>query len=67
MSIGDYACFDSKFIQFGNGLVKGKALDNRIGCYILTELAKIIIPMIFLCVTVQEEVGAGVLKPPHTK
>ena len=57
VSIGDYACFDSKFIQFGNGLVKGKALDNRIGCYILTELAKNNYPHdIFYVFTVQEEV-----------
>ena len=32
VSIGDYAIFDSEYIEFGEGLIKAKALDNRVGC-----------------------------------
>ncbi len=37
---GQYAVFDSDFCFFGNGLVKSKALDDRIGCTIMCMLAK---------------------------
>ncbi|MBQ6907563.1 MAG: M42 family peptidase, partial [Clostridia bacterium] len=40
VQIGDYACFDSKFTKFGDDLIKGKALDDRIGCYLLIETLK---------------------------
>ncbi|KEH85026.1 aminopeptidase [Clostridium novyi A str. 4540] len=40
VSIGDYVSFTSKFSKLGNKLVKGKALDSRITCYILIELLK---------------------------
>ncbi|MCK9479685.1 MAG: M42 family metallopeptidase [Firmicutes bacterium] len=55
---GDYACFDSNFITFGNRLIKGKALDDRIGCFTLVELSKFSYPHdIYFVFTVQEEVG----------
>lgn len=39
VSIGDFVCFETKsdFNPY-NQTVTGKALDNRLGCYILTEL-----------------------------
>ena len=37
---GDYAVFDTNFGEFGDGLLKGKALDDRAGCAILMEIAK---------------------------
>lgn len=40
VEIGDFAVFNTHFDSFGDGLVKGKALDGRIGCYILIELLK---------------------------
>lgn len=40
VEIGDYAVFDTKFGSFGDGLVKGKAFDDRIGCFILIEALK---------------------------
>jgi endoglucanase len=58
INIGDYAGFDSKFMEFGSCLVKAKALDNRVGCYILTELANYIYAHdVYFSFTVQEEVG----------
>ncbi len=38
--IGEYMGFDTSFSEFGDGKVKGKALDDRVGCAILMELLK---------------------------
>lgn len=55
---GDYACFDSKFVRFGNDRIKSKALDDRIGCYIMMQVAMEGLDAdIFYTFTVQEEVG----------
>ncbi len=40
IKLGDFAVFDTDFCEFGNGLVKGKAIDNRIGCAVLINLLK---------------------------
>ena len=40
VKIGDYVSFRSDFIEFGDNLLKGKALDNRSGCNILMDLLK---------------------------
>lgn len=37
---GDYAVFDTAFGSFGDGLLKGKAIDDRAGCAILMEIIK---------------------------
>ena len=37
---GDYAVFDTNFGQFGDGLLKGKAIDDRAGCAVLMEILK---------------------------
>ena len=58
VSIGDYVSFDSKYIEFGNGLIKAKALDDRVGCYTLLRLAERDYPNdIYFTFSVQEEVG----------
>lgn len=58
VNIGDYVAFDSKYIEFGDNLVKAKALDNRVGCSLLIELLKEIDDVSFYAVfTVMEEVG----------
>ncbi len=58
IKIGDYACFATTFSRFGDGLVKGKALDDRAGCAILMELLKNRYDCELVAVfTVQEEVG----------
>lgn len=55
---GDYAYFITKCEPFGEGLYKGKAFDDRVGCAILVELLKrdYDFPLI-AAFTVQEEVG----------
>lgn len=56
--IGDYVSFYSPYREFGDGLVKAKALDNRVGCSILIDLIKNIKDVSFYAVfTVMEEVG----------
>ena len=50
-------CFDTKYAPLGN-CIKGKALDDRIGCFILLELMKNTYPNdVYFVFTVQEEVG----------
>ncbi len=58
VSVGDYACFDSEFRELGDGLVTGKALDDRVGCAILIELLKGSYDCdLYAVFTVQEECG----------
>ncbi len=58
VNIGDYISFKSNYIEFGENMVKAKALDDRIGCSILLRLLKEKINIDFYAVfTVMEEVG----------
>lgn len=58
VKLGDYAYFTTEFESLGNGLFKGKALDDRVGCYILTEILKKSYDLSLIAAfTVQEEVG----------
>lgn len=55
---GDTAVFDSDFVEFGDGFVKAKAIDDRVGCAILLELLEKPLEYdINVAFTVQEEVG----------
>lgn len=57
--LGDVAAFDSTPELFGNGLLKGRALDSRIGCAVLLWLMREELPMDCTFVfTAQQEVGA---------
>ena len=40
VSVGDYITFDTEFSYFGDDFMKGKALDDRVGCACLIELCK---------------------------
>ena len=56
--LGDYAVFDGEYTEFGENLVKSKALDDRTGCAILLELMKEKYDNdMYFVFTVQEEVG----------
>ena len=58
VSLGDYAMFESDWVAFGDGLVKAKALDDRVGCAVMLALLKEELPMdVTFAFTVQEEVG----------
>lgn len=55
---GDFATFATTFEEFGEGLVKGKALDDRAGCAALVELLDDKYPFdVYAAFTVQEEIG----------
>ena len=58
VKLGDYAYFMTKCEPFGEGLYKGKAFDDRVGCALLVELLKkdYAFPLV-AAFTVQEEVG----------
>ena len=60
VALGDYVVFDSDYVAFGDGFIKAKALDDRMGCDILIELATDVTKYpfdLYLVFTVQEEVG----------
>lgn len=55
---GDYISFTTEFSYFGDGLMLGKALDDRLGCAAIIELLKNDYDCDFYGVfTVQEELG----------
>lgn len=37
---GDFGTFDCDFVQFGDGFIRSKALDDRLGCAVLINTAK---------------------------
>lgn len=58
IKIGDYAYFFTKTEPLGQGYLKGKAFDDRVGCTILAELLQRDYPINLIgTFTVQEEVG----------
>lgn len=64
VSLGDFGVFDTPFATFGKdgAYVRGKALDDRLGCALLVELARELtshpVPLdVWLCFTVREEIG----------
>lgn len=38
VKLGDFVYFDSDFIEFGDNMIKSKAIDDRAGCSIMLEL-----------------------------
>ncbi len=59
VKIGDYATFATQFAEIQEGIVKGKAFDDRIGCAVLVEVLKREYPFdLYGVFTAQEEVGA---------
>lgn len=58
VKIGDSVYFDSEIYPFGEGFIKGKALDDRAGCALLIDMIKNEQPYdLYFVFTVQEEVG----------
>ena len=56
--LGDYAYFSSEYYEIGDGFLKAKALDDRVGCMLLIELIKSNLEYdTYFCFNVQEEVG----------
>lgn len=58
VELGDYISFESKWVDFGEGMVKSRALDDRVGCMVLMSILEGEYPCDITCVfTVQEEIG----------
>ncbi len=56
--IGDLAAFDDTVVRFGDGFIKAKAIDDRVGCAAMLKLIESDIPCdCWFAFTVQEEVG----------
>jgi putative aminopeptidase FrvX len=58
--LGEYISFYSEFEEYGNGCIKSKALDDRVGCGVLMEVLKGNCEYeynLYACFTVQEEIG----------
>ena len=58
VNIGDTAVFLSDFTPFGNNRIKGKALDDRVGCTILIDMINSDLEYdAYFSFSVQEEIG----------
>ncbi len=58
VSIGDYIMFGGEPVEFGDGLIKARALDDRAGCGVMLELLAAKLDLDFYCVfAVMEETG----------
>ncbi len=58
LSLGDYGTFAGEYTEFGEGCVKSKALDDRVGCAAMLELMKHEYKNdMYFVFTVQEETG----------
>lgn len=58
VSLGDYCYFSCGYEKIGNGYIKSKALDDRIGCMLMIEMIKSELEYdTYFCFNVQEEVG----------
>ncbi|MCI9263099.1 MAG: M42 family metallopeptidase [Oscillospiraceae bacterium] len=56
--IGDFAVFSDSITEFGDHMLKAKAIDDRLGCAVMIELLERELPMdVTFAFTVQEEVG----------
>jgi len=56
---GDIVTFDDSVIRFGDGYLKSKALDDRVGCATMVQLIESRLPCdCWFAFTVQEEMGA---------
>jgi endoglucanase len=58
VALGDTGAFDGGILEFGDGMLKAKALDDRVGCAVLMMLLETDLPVDCTFVfTVQEEAG----------
>ncbi len=58
-ALGDFCCFDDTVVEFGEGWLKAKAIDDRVGCAAMIKLLESELPCdTWFVFSVQEEVGA---------
>ncbi len=68
LNIGDCGTFDIESIDFGDNMIRAKAIDDRFGCAMLIELIKSDLPYdCYFAFSTQEEVGLrGALTAAYT-
>lgn len=58
VELGDYGCFVCQPEEFGDGLFKARAIDDRVGCAVMLKLLEEDLPLdVTFAFTAQEEVG----------
>lgn len=58
VAVGDCGAFVSDAVEFGAGMFKAKAIDDRLGCAVMLKLLEEELPMdVTFAFTAQEEVG----------
>lgn len=58
VSLGDFVYFKSDYTEFGQGFIKSKAIDDRLGCMLMIELIQSDLEYdTYFCFNTQEEVG----------
>lgn len=58
VEVGDFAAFVSGAVDFGDGMLKAKAIDDRVGCAVMVKLLEEELPMdCTFAFTAMEEVG----------
>ena len=64
VALGDSATFRAEFYEFGNGLLCGKAIDDRLGCAVMIEVLRRLVDGgvklpydVYFCFTTREEIG----------
>lgn len=58
VSLGDFAAFHSDAVLFGEGMLKAKAVDDRVGCAVMLSLLEEELPMdVTFVFSIQEELG----------
>lgn len=63
---GDFIAFAGEPVFFGDGILKSKALDDRLGCAVMLELLREELPCdVWYVFTVQEEIGSGAMTAAH--
>lgn len=68
VSLGDYACFNSEFVEFGEDFIKGRALDDRAGCAILIDMIRSELEYdMYFNFAAGEEVGFGIAQTAFYK
>jgi len=58
VKLGDYATFAPELTRFGDGFIKAKAMDDRLGCLILLELLHVH-PEMCAVFSAREEIGGA--------
>lgn len=58
VELGDPCIFDSECVEFGDGMLKAKAIDDRLNCALFLKILERDLPMdVTFVFSVQEEVG----------